>query len=163
MAKRIIMLAAAVLTAHALAGDTAKTTSVSAPEPEKVMEQFRNDLQAKRADLMAKGMTLTADQAAKFWPMFETFQKEQSAIVDGQLQATQKFADRYGNLTDADAMQYVNALLQRDAKMHDLRQKWLGKFQTVVPPKIAARAIQIDRRLGLTTQIALSSQIPLIQ
>jgi hypothetical protein len=26
------------------------------------------DLQAKRADIMAKGLTLTAEQAAKFWP-----------------------------------------------------------------------------------------------
>jgi len=47
--------------------------------------------------------------------------------------------------------------------MHDLRVRWLTKFQTVVSPKIAARAIQVDRRLGLTTQIGLSSEVPLIQ
>ena len=57
----------------------------------------------------------------------------------------------------------VNALLERDAKMHDLRVKWLAKFQTVVPTKIAARAIQIDRRLGLAAQIGISTQVPLIQ
>ncbi len=163
MTKPIFMLAVAVLTTHALAADTTKTTPVSAPDEAKALEQFRNDLQAKSADLMAKGLTLTADQAAKFWPLFETFQKEQSAIVDGQLQATQRYADRQEHLTDAEALKYINALLERDARIHDLREKWLDKFQTVVPPKVAARAIQIDRRLGLTTQIALSSQIPLIE
>jgi Spy/CpxP family protein refolding chaperone len=157
------MLAVAALTTHALAADTAKTTPISAPDEAKALEQFRNDLQAKSADLMAKGLTLTADQAAKFWPLFETFQKEQSAIVDGQLQATHIYTDRQEHLTDAEALKYINALLERDAKIHDLREKWLDKFQTVVPPKVAARAIQIDRRLGLTTQIALSSQIPLIE
>ena len=29
---------------------------------------------------MAKNMTLTADQAAKFWPMYDQFQKEQGAM-----------------------------------------------------------------------------------
>ena len=112
---------------------------------------------------MAKGLTLTSEQAAKFWPMFETFQKEQNAIVDGQLKATQKYGEQYASLTDADALAYVNALLARDAQMHELRGKWLAKFQTVVPVKVAARAVQLDRRLGQVTQVGLSSRIPLIE
>ena len=163
MTKQIIMLIAAALATPAWTAEAPQATTVSAPDTAQTLEQFRNDLQAKRADLMAKGLTLSADQAAKFWPLFETFQKEQNAVIDGQLQATQKYADSHTTLTDADALKYVNALLERDVKMHDLRVKWLGKFQTVVSPKIAARAIQIDRRLSLTTQVALASQVPLIQ
>ena len=145
---------------------SAETTPVSNPAPaptqEQMIEQFRTDLQAKRSDVMAKGLTLTSEQAAKFWPLFETFQKEQTAIVDGQLKATQKYGEQYASLTDADALAYVNALLTRDAQMHDLRVKWLAKFQTVVPVKVAARAVQLDRRLGQVTQVGLSSRIPLI-
>ena len=127
-----------------------------------MMAQFRTDLQAKSADVMAKGLTLSADQAAKFWPMFEQFQKEQAALVDAQLKATQKYADAFQNLGDADAMAYINALLDRDLKMQQLRVSWLKKFQTIVPTKIAARAIQIDRRLGFVTQVGISAQVPLI-
>ncbi len=47
--------------------------------------------------------------------------------------------------------------------MLDLRAKWLDKFQKVVPSKIAARAIQLDRRLSNVAQIQLSQQIPLVQ
>jgi hypothetical protein len=46
--------------------------------------------------------------------------------------------------------------------MNDLRVAWLTKFQTVVPPKVAARAIQLDRRLSQVAQVKVSSQIPLI-
>ena len=123
----------------------------------------RNDLQAKSADVMAKALSLTADQAAKFWPLYETYQKEQREIVDGQLKATQDYGAKYASLTDSEALQYVNALLARDQKIHDLRVKWLAKFQTVVPPATAARAIQVERRLGLVTQIGLSSHIPLVR
>ena len=134
----------------------------AAPTQEQVIAEFTKDLQAKRADIMAKGMTLSADQAAKFWPLYEQFQKEQDAIVNGQITATQAYADRFATLSDADALGYVNALLDRDAKMHDLRVKWLAKFQTVVPANVAARAIQLDRRVSQVVQVKVSSQIPLI-
>ena len=53
-------------------------------------------------------------------------------------------------------------LLTRDKKMYDMRVKWLAKFKEVIPPTMAARAIQLDRRLGNVTQVQLSQRIPLI-
>jgi hypothetical protein len=66
------------------------------------------------ADTLAKNLTLTAEQAAKFWPVFEQYQKEQNVIMD------------------------------------------------VLPTRLAVRAIQIDRRLSLATQMELATQIPLV-
>lgn len=134
----------------------------AAPTQEQVIAEFTKDLQAKRADVMAKGLTLTADQAAKFWPLYQQFQGELDAVINGQISATQAYADHFATLTDTDALNYINALLERDDKMHDLRVKWLAKFQTVVPAKVAARAIQLDRRLSQVLQVKVSSQIPLI-
>ena len=158
MKKYTLALIALVMAAPAWSAEP----PTAAPTQEQVIAQFTQDLQAKRADIMAKGMTLSADQAAKFWPLYEQFQKDQDAIVNGQITATQAYADRFATLSDADALNYVNALLDRDAKMHDLRVKWLAKFQTVVPAKVAARAIQLDRRVSQVMQVKVSSQIPLI-
>ena len=143
----------------------AEPTPASAmePTPEQIVSDFRKDLEAKSADVMAKTLTLTADQAAKFWPLYKEYQKEQGAIVEGQIQATQKYATAYGRLTDTEALSYVNSLLERDQKIHDLRIKWLAKFQTVVPGALAARAIQVERRLGLVHQVGVSSQVPLVR
>src|SRR4051812_8527183 len=80
---------------------------------EQIVADFRSDLQAKSADIMAKTLKLNADQAAKFWPLYQKYQAEQSAIVDGQIKATQRFAEHYTSLTDAEALAYVNALLER--------------------------------------------------
>jgi Spy/CpxP family protein refolding chaperone len=156
-------LVALVLAAPAWAADPTGTASAAQPSPEQAAAQVRNDLQASRADIMAKGLTLSAEQAAKFWPLYEQYQKEQNVIIDGQLKAIQQYADKYDQLKDADAVAFVNALLERDAKMQALRVKWLTKFQSAVPPGTAARAIQLDRRLSLAGQIQLSSMIPLVQ
>jgi len=163
MKMKLVCAMALMATASAWSADPPKAQPAAAPTDEQIVAQFRSDLMAKRADIMAKGLTLTADQAAKFWPLFETFQKEQDVIVDEQIEATEQFAEHYQDLSDKDALSYVNALLARDEKMHDLRVKWLAKFQTVLPSKIAARAIQLDRRLGQVAQVQISQKIPLVR
>jgi Spy/CpxP family protein refolding chaperone len=163
MKSGILALLACVTTLPAWCADAPAAGAAAKPTPEEIVTSFRNDLEAKSADVMAKSLTLTADQATKFWPLYETYQKEQRAIVEEQLRATQKYGSQYAALTDAQALDFINALLSRDQKVHDLRVKWLAKFQTVVPPAIAARAIQVERRLGLVTQIGISSQVPLVR
>ena len=166
MKTKLLAAMALTLTCPAWSADPPKaqpaTLTKPAPTQEQVVADFRQDLMAKRADIMAKGLTLSSDQAAKFWPMFEQFQKEQDAIVNEQIDNVKAYGDHFQNLTDDDALKYVNSLLSRDQKMLDLRKKWLAKFQTVVPVRTAARAIQIDRRLSNVAQIQLSQQIPLV-
>ena len=159
MKMKLVCAMALLATAPAWSADPPKAQ----PSNDEVVAQFRNDLMAKRADIMAKGLTLTADQAAKFWPLFEQFEKEQDAVVKGQIESIEQFASHYQDLSDKEALTYVNALLDRDQKMHDLRVKWLGKFQAVVPVKMAARAIQLDRRLGQVGQVQISQRIPLVR
>jgi hypothetical protein len=160
--KSIFMLLGLLFVAPAWSADTPAGSNATQPTTEQVMEQFRNDMQAVAADVMAKGLTLSAEQAAKFWPMFELFQNEQKAIIDEQIKSLMKYQQTYKAMTDADALAYANSLLQRDQRVHALYLKYLAKFQEVVPPRVAARAIQLERRLGLVAQVKVSSLVPLI-
>lgn len=135
----------------------------SAAQVDEAIKAFRADLQAERADIMAKNISLTADQAAKFWPVYAKFQAEQAVITDEQLKAVKQYAETFKTLDDAGALAHVNALLSRDLQINTLRTKWLAEFQKVLPIKLAARVIQVDRRLGLAYQMFISSQLPLIE
>jgi Spy/CpxP family protein refolding chaperone len=86
------------------------------------LKSFRADLQGTRADIVAKNITLTADQASKFWPMFNQYQQEQNVIMDEQLKGVQKYVDAYPNLDDATALSLLSAHLQNDSKMVALRR-----------------------------------------
>jgi hypothetical protein len=170
MKTKLLAAMALVMTIPAWSADqnpaaqpVSQTSLAPTLEEAQIVDEFRADLMAKRADVMAKGLTLTAEEASKFWPLFEQFQKEQEAIVNEQITAIKAYAEHYQGLSDADALAYMKATLNRDKKMLDLRVKWLEKFQKVVPIKTAARAIQIDRRLSNVTQLQLSSQIPLVK
>jgi Spy/CpxP family protein refolding chaperone len=158
----VVCLAVASAQAQASAQQTS-TTAASAPSEEDILKSARTDVQSTRAEIMAKNLTLTAEQAAKFWPAFEAYQKEQNAIIDEHLNSIKKYVDSYQTLDDAAALGLINAHFQRDAKMDALRKKWLGEFQKVLPTRLAVRAMQIDRRLSLATQMELASQIPLVR
>ena len=129
---------------------------------EEMLAAVRSDVQATRADVMAKNLSMTAAQAAKFWPVYEAYQKEQNAIMDDHLKGVQRYIESFETLDDAGALALIKAHLDRDQRMDALRQKALTDLQRVVGTKLAARAIQIDRRLSLAYQLQIVSKIPLI-
>ena len=140
----------------------ASATTASAPSLEDALKSYRADMQGTRADIMAKNLTLSADQAAKFWPVFQNYQKEQNLIMDAQLKSIHKYVEGYNTLDDAGALAMLNAHLDRDAKMTDLRKQWLAEFQKVLPTKMAVRAMEIDRRLSLVAQTEVAAELPLV-
>jgi len=136
-------------------------TSGTPSSIEEMLIAVRSDLQNSRADIVAKNVSLTSEQAAKFWPMFETYQKEQSVIIDDQLKNVQWYIERFEEADDAAALKLFEGHLERDTRMTALRQKWLGTFQGVLGAKLAVRVMQIDRRLSLVQQAYIASKIPL--
>jgi len=137
--------------------------ATNASNTDAALAKFRDDMQATRADIMAKGLTLSADEAAKFWPLFKEYQKEQNVVIDGQIAAVKKYSEHSDTLNATDAVNYVKSLLDRDQKMDALRVKWLAKFQSGgISASTSARAIQLDRRLSQLAQAQLSAEIPLV-
>lgn len=82
--------------------------------------------------------------------------------MDEQLKGIQKYVESYEALDDASAVALMNAHFDRDTRMNTLRQKYRAEFQKVLPAKLAVRAVQIDRRLSLATQMEIASRIPLV-
>jgi Spy/CpxP family protein refolding chaperone len=136
-------------------------SATAPPSVEEVLRTVRADLQASRSDIIAKNVSLTSEQAAKFWPVFETYQKEQNAIMDEQMKGIQQYVDGFDTLDDTASLGLMKAHFTRDQKMVELRQKWLAEFQKVLPTKLAVRVMQIDRRLSLVHQVEFASHIPL--
>jgi Spy/CpxP family protein refolding chaperone len=145
-----------------IAAQQAQPVSTAPAVMDEVLAAVRSDLQATRADVMAKNLSMTAAEAAKFWPVYDAYQKEQNAIMDDQLRGIQRYIESADTLDDAGALALIKVHLDRDERMNALRQKALLDLQRAVGTKLAARAIQIDRRLSLAYQLQIVSKIPLI-
>ena len=160
----LLVVGVSVMSVSAIAWTAAQQTKPVSAAPtsiDDVLRAVRSDLQGERADIMAKNLTLTSEQAAKFWPLFEAYQIEQNVIMDEQLRGIQRFIESSDTLDDAAALGLINAHFDRDARMTALRKKWLAEFQKTLNTKLAVRVMQIDRRLSLAHQIMFTSKIPL--
>lgn len=140
-----------------------RTVNVASTSIDEVLTAVRADLQNGRADVIAKNITLTSEQSAKFWPLFDAYQKEQNVIMDEQLQGIQKYIEEFDRLDDAGALALITAHFNRDERMNTLRRKWLGDFRKIVGTKTAVRVMQIDRRLSLAYQLRFAAKIPLAE
>jgi Spy/CpxP family protein refolding chaperone len=171
--KMTLLALALSLPVAALAQAAAPAPAATAPVPGKMAakpeqekaasKELEKAVMAERADIVAKNLGLTADQATRFWPVYRQYQAGISELFAQQLELVVKYVSGYDKLDDAGATALVVGQLDRDAKVTAYRQKWLREFQKVLPGKMAAKFMQIDRRMALVTQLQMASQIPVIQ
>src|SRR5262249_6737525 len=88
-----VVLTAAVITSRMAAQQQARPAGYTPTSIDEVLQAVRADLQAERADIIAKNVSLSAEQAAKFWPVYQEYQKQQDAIMDEQIRGIQRYIE----------------------------------------------------------------------
>lgn len=126
------------------------------------VEMLRSNLRAQRKQIMAENMTLTADEATKFWPIFDQYRKEAIKPNDTRWQVIKEYAANYNTMTDAQAQDYMNRANAVDEQLLALRMKYVPVFEKVISAKKTALWYQIDRRIDLLINLQLSSEIPMV-
>lgn len=124
---------------------------------------LRKDIRSVRKQTIAANLTLTDDEAPKFWPVYEQYSDELEKINDVKLALIEEYAEEYRTLTDEEADSIVCRWLDTDTAVDQLRQKYVPILRKVVPGKKAATFFQLDRQLGMTIDIRLTSRLPLMQ
>lgn len=124
---------------------------------------LRKDIRSARKQAIAMNLTLTDDEAPKFWPVYEQYSDELERITDIKLALIAEYAEEYGTLTDEEADSLVGRWLDTDTAIDHLRQKYVPILRKVLPGRKAATFFQLDRQLGMTVDIRLTSRLPLMQ
>jgi hypothetical protein len=148
---------------------TAQPASAQAPSAsqqqqiDKDVTLLRQDLRAKKKSLIAANLTLTADQATKFWPVYDQYIADLVKIHDTKYALIKEYAETWGTMTDDQAVSLTKRSLDVDAQVTQLRLRYIPIFNKVVPGKTTATFFQIDRRIQAMIDLQLSSQLPLVQ
>ena len=75
--------AAAAILALAVVVDVGPNAQTAAPSgADAAIEQLRKDTRAEVTDVIAGTMAFSADEAAKFWPLYKTYEAKRRAIGD---------------------------------------------------------------------------------
>ncbi|MGA7244284.1 MAG: hypothetical protein WBX19_13935 [Terracidiphilus sp.] len=121
---------------------------------------MREDVQASRKKITAANMNLTADEATKFWPIYDQYAAEVAKIGDARVALIKEYAASYDTMTDDQANDFIQRAAAIDQQFADLRSKYVPVFERVISAKKTALWYQIDRRLDLLINLQLAANIP---
>jgi hypothetical protein len=127
------------------------------------LDMLRKDIRSQKKQLMAQNLKLTDEQATKFWPVYDQYTAELVKINNKKYATIQQFADRFGTLTDDQAMSLIQQWLSVDAQVAQLRSKYLPIMAQAIGGKLAATWAQLDRRLQMMIDLQLGARVPLVQ
>lgn len=166
MKKHHAILSAAALAIALCASPAAAQVTMPNTQPSAASEQdiqmLRENIRADRKKIVAANMNLTADEATKFWPVYDQYQADLNKIGDARWQLMKDYAASYPNVSASQAQAFMARSTQVDQQMIALREKYVPIFEKVISPKQAALWYQIDRQIDLVVNMQLASMLPLV-
>jgi len=126
------------------------------------IQEVREDIRAHRKQVIAENMTLTPDEATKFWPIYDQYIQEAIKINDVRWSLMKDYAANYDTLSDQMAMDLIKKSAEVDQQLVALREKYVSIFAKAVSVRKTAQWYQLDRRLDLVINLQLSAMVPLV-
>ena len=84
-------------------------------------------------------------------------------INDKKYATIQEYADRYGTLSDEQALKLMRQWMDVDIAAAQLRAKYLPIVSQAIGGRKGATFSQLDRRISLMIELQLASRVPMVQ
>ena len=126
------------------------------------IEVARSMAETERKAVVADNMFHTAEEAEKFWPVYNEYREEARKVGDKRVKVIRDLATEFETLDDARAEELLREVLDFQADRVKLRKSYVKKFNKAIPAKKTVRFFQIDSKLDTIIDFALASEIPLI-
>jgi hypothetical protein len=156
MIRLLTALALAVgLAAPAMAQDAGTTN----------MEILRQKVKADKKLVVAANLGLTDAEGAKFWPVYDAYQKDLQQINQRMTATILAYADAYnkGPVSNDVAKKLLDEAGAIDDAEAKLKSSLVPKVLATLPAAKAARYIQIENKIRALVRYELAANIPLVQ
>jgi hypothetical protein len=132
-------------------------------KPADNMNIVRDAIRAEKKVLVAENMGLTEAEAAAFWPVYEEYQTEMKATGDRLVKLIESYGATHKVMTDDTAGKLLKEMLAIQTDRVKLQEKYLPKFEKVLPMTKVLRYYQIENKFRAVVDYDVSSQIPLAE
>jgi hypothetical protein len=150
---------------------TPKSEKQAAPSPnasaqakniQEYIDLLRADVRQQKAEMMGAVMLLSAEDATKFWPIYNEYDVELAKLNDQRVANIKEYARAYDQMTDAKA----DELIQNAFAYHKQRAELLAKTYDRVKQSLgaitAARFVQVESQLLALIDLQIASQLPVV-
>jgi hypothetical protein len=129
----------------------------------KYTDLMRQDLRKEKHTIVDDSMGLEPADKAKFWGIYDGYEKELTAIWDQRLATIKQYAQNYDKMTDSVADDLVAQAMKHEQQTIAVRNKYYAQMKTALGSKNAARFVQVEAALGHLMDLQILGRLPLIQ
>jgi hypothetical protein len=155
--KYVSMLAALLVLSLAL------PLAAQEEKPADNMSIVREAMRADKKVVVADNMQLTESEAKAFWPVYEEYQTEMTAVGDRTIKLIEDYAANYQTMTDETAGKLLKEMMSVQGERLKVQEKYLPKFQKALPMTKVARFFQVENKIRAIVDYDLAAQIPLVK
>lgn len=156
----LLALAAAIL---ALPTATLAQDTISDEEVAAVIEAARSEMRASREQLLAANLSLTQQEADRFWPLYREYNTKKASHGDERLKIIKDYASAYPDVDDATAASLVDRSVKNTKAANKLKEQYVEKFRKVLPPVKLMRFLQIESRVDNLVELQIQRSIPVVE
>lgn len=155
MKNPLIPLALAALLATPAFAQDKGATLVNAAE-------LRAKIQSDKKGIVERNMGLTPDEAKKFWPIYDQYQKDLAAPQSTYNRAVLDYVNSEKSITDANAKRIVGDIQGAQEAEAKLRKSTFEKLEKAIGAKKAARYLQLENKMDAVLKYEAAAAIPLV-
>ena len=135
-------LAAIVLVSGSgVASAQAQQAAPSQATVDQAIEQLRKDARTDINTLITASMQFTSDEAAKFWPLYKTYEQTRKGLTDERLAIIKDYAKNFSAMTDAKAAELMQRALGLEEKTAGAKRAFLAELGKAFPGKTVAQVL----------------------
>ena len=139
-----------------------KSASSNSQNIQAYIALLRLNVRQQKAEMMGAVMQLSAADAAKFWPIYEQYDKELTKLNDQRVANIQDYASSYDQMTDAKADELIQKAMSYRKQQSELLAKYYEQVKQALGGITAARFIQVEEQLLLIIDLQIDSSLPVV-
>jgi hypothetical protein len=137
-------------------------TDVQKKNVEAYIDLLRKGVRQQKAEIMGAVMVLSADEAAKFWPIYSEYDAELIKLNDQRVANINEYARAYDRMTDEKADDLIQKSLAYQKERAELLAKTYDRVKQAVGAITAARFVQVEHQLLLIIDLQITSSLPVV-
>lgn len=162
---RILLIAVALCTPALTAIPIAAAQGSSPRAASAVLHQQLAQTEARRKIRIEGNMLLSAEEAQRFWPVYEEYRSAVVQVRKRQLDVVVEYANAYnrGNVSPEEAQALLADAMRLESERYRLKREYMRRIASVLGPTRRLRLYQVETRLDAEAQAGVLAQIPLAQ
>jgi hypothetical protein len=126
------------------------------------IDPLRRDVRQQKAEIMGAMILLSADDAAKFWPIYAEYDAELTKLNNQRVENIKEYARYYTQMTDEKADELIQKSLAYLKQRSELFARTYDRLKQAVGGITAARFAQVENQLLSIIDLQIASSLPIV-